>query len=110
MELECWPTEWIHRLQSADETVHPATYVDLMRELSECSAFVGNDSGPGHLAGIIGLPTVILFGPTDPAVWKPLGPRISALRADPPLSFSPDRVFQELSDVLPQSLSPVRAD
>jgi ADP-heptose:LPS heptosyltransferase len=110
VELECWPTEWIHRLQAADETVHPATYVDLLRELSECSAFVGNDSGPGHLAGIIGLPTVILFGPTDPAMWKPLGPRVIALRADPPLSFSPERVFGELSGILPQSLSPVRAD
>ena len=110
VELERWPAEQIHRLQSAEETVHPATYVDLLRELSGCSAFVGNDSGPGHLAGIIGLPSVILFGPTDPAIWKPMGPRVRAFRADPLTSLPVDRVFQELSSGLPQTLSPVRAD
>ena len=110
VELERWPTERIHRMQSAAETVHPATYVDLLRELSGCSAFVGNDSGPGHLAGIIGLPSVILFGPTDPAVWKPLGPRVRGLRGEPLVSLPPDRVFQELSGGLPQTMSPVRAD
>jgi len=110
VELERWSAEQIHRLQSAEETVHPATYVDLLRELSGCSAFVGNDSGPGHLAGIIGLPSVILFGPTDPAIWKPVGPRVRAFRADPLTSLPVDRVFQELSSGLPQTLSPVRAD
>jgi len=110
VELERWPAEWIHRLQSAAETVHPATYVDLLRELSACSAFVGNDSGPGHLAGIIGLPSVILFGPTDPAIWKPLGPRVRTIRCQPLDSLSPDRVIQDLLSGLPQLLSPVRAD
>jgi heptosyltransferase III len=110
VELERWPGESIHRFQSADETVHPATYVDLLRELTHCAAFVGNDSGPGHLAGIIGLPTVILYGPTDPAVWKPLGLRVSAIQADPPFSFAPDRVLHELMAIIPQTLAPVRAD
>ena len=72
VEHERWPAEQICRLQSAAQTVHPATYVDLFQELSRCCAFIGNDSGPGQLAGILGLPSVILFGPTDPAIWKPL--------------------------------------
>jgi heptosyltransferase III len=37
-------------------------------------AFVGNDSGPSHLAAAVGCRTVALFGPTDPAVWAPGGP------------------------------------
>ena len=37
--------------------------------------FIGNDSGPGHLAAITGIPTLALFGPTDPARWRPLGPQ-----------------------------------
>ncbi len=41
--------------------------------LSQCSLFVGNDSGVTHLAAISGVPTVALFGPTDPANWAPLG-------------------------------------
>ena len=37
-------------------------------------ATVGNDSGPTHLAAVVGCPTVAIFGPTDPAVWAPVGP------------------------------------
>lgn len=50
--------------------------------LSACAAYAGNDSGPSHLAAAIGIPTVAIFGPTDPAIWGPRGPRIRILRAD----------------------------
>jgi ADP-heptose:LPS heptosyltransferase len=39
--------------------------------LSSLSAFVGNDSGPRHLAVAVGTPTVTLFGPEDPYEWHP---------------------------------------
>jgi heptosyltransferase-3 len=35
--------------------------------------YVGNDSGITHLAALVGVPVVALFGPTDPANWAPLG-------------------------------------
>jgi ADP-heptose:LPS heptosyltransferase len=35
------------------------------------AAAVANDSGIGHLLGIVGTPLVSLFGPTDPARWRP---------------------------------------
>lgn len=41
--------------------------------LSRCSLFVGNDSGITHMAAALGVPTVAVFGPTDPAVWGPRG-------------------------------------
>ena len=47
--------------------------------LSRSRAFVGNDSGITHLAAYLGCPTVALFGPTDPAVWGPIGRRIHIL-------------------------------
>ena len=37
------------------------------------SAFVGNDSGVSHLAAAAGARGVVIFGPTDPARWRPLG-------------------------------------
>jgi heptosyltransferase-3 len=49
--------------------------------LARCAGYVGNDSGVTHLAGMLGLPTIALFGPTDPALWAPLGPRVTALRS-----------------------------
>jgi len=54
--------------------------------LSESRGYVGNDSGVSHLAAALGVPTVAVFGPTDPAVWAPLGPEVSvvAARGDAP--------------------------
>lgn len=43
--------------------------------------YVGNDSGVTHLAAAWGAPTLALFGPTDPAVWGPLGERTTSLRS-----------------------------
>jgi len=34
--------------------------------ISRCSAFLGADSGPAHLAAALGVPAVVLFGPTSP--------------------------------------------
>jgi len=48
---------------------------DLSRDLRQCGAFIGNDSGITHLAAYLGCPTVALFGPTDPRVWGPIGRR-----------------------------------
>ena len=42
--------------------------------LAESRGYLGNDSGVSHLAAALGVPTVAVFGPTDPAVWAPLGP------------------------------------
>jgi len=38
-------------------------------------AVVGADTGPMHLAGMLGVPGVSLFGPTDSGVWGPVGMR-----------------------------------
>jgi heptosyltransferase-3 len=44
--------------------------------LAGARLFIGNDSGPTHLAAQLGLPTLALFGPTSPALWRPLGPSV----------------------------------
>jgi hypothetical protein len=54
---------------------------DLACRLAAAQVFVGNDSGIGHLAAAVGAPLVSLFGPTDPAVWAPRGPRVQVIRA-----------------------------
>jgi heptosyltransferase-3 len=49
--------------------------------LREAGVYVGNDSGVSHLAAAFGAPVLALFGPSDPAVWAPLGRRVEVLRA-----------------------------
>ena len=49
--------------------------------LERCRLFVGHDSGISHLAAAVGTPCVLLFGPTDPAVWAPANPDVRVLPA-----------------------------
>ena len=39
--------------------------------LAGASFFVGNDSGPAHMAAAFGLPVVVIFGNSNPAIWGP---------------------------------------
>jgi heptosyltransferase III len=82
VELERWPLEQIEAFSRMAEVLRPNSLVELMQCLTGAAAFVGNDSGPGHLAGILGVPTVSIFGPTDPARWKPLGPRVTPVTGE----------------------------
>ena len=80
VEKERWPAATIARLSHFANVVEPQSLVDLLKNVSDARAFIGNDSGPGHLAAIIGVPTVTIFGANDPTRWKPLGPRTQVLR------------------------------
>jgi ADP-heptose:LPS heptosyltransferase len=46
-----------------------------------CSGFIGGDSGPVHIAAALGVPTVALFGPTDPIRTGPLGSQVTVVRS-----------------------------
>lgn len=48
--------------------------------LEKCALFLGHDSGISHIAAAVGIPCVLLFGPTDPAVWAPANEDVSVLR------------------------------
>lgn len=53
---------------------------ELARVFRLCVGIVGNDSGPSHLASAQGLPGVVIFGPSEPTIWGPLGDRSRVLR------------------------------
>lgn len=59
---------------------------ELVAHLGRCRLFLGHDSGISHLAAACGAPSVLLFGPTDPAVWAPPAPRVRVLRRGPALT------------------------
>jgi len=58
----------------------------LMGLIASCDLFIGSNSGPLHIAGALGIPTVSMMGPTDPARFAPRGPADRVVRVDLPCS------------------------
>lgn len=94
--------DW-HVLNDILHARHITSLDSLASELVHARAFVGFDSGPTHLAAQLGLPTLALFGPTDPARWKPIGPLVRILapaKPTPDMSWlSPDVVARAIAQV-----------
>ncbi len=79
------------------QTVSGAPLSEIKRLLATASLFIGNDSGPAHMAAAFGLPVVVLFGPSDPAIWGPWHTSGEALQDPAGIAAIPvDRVLEAL--------------
>ncbi len=56
------------------------TLTQLASILHTCNMFIGNDSGPMHLAAAVGTPTIGLYGPGDPTRFAPIGVACQTIR------------------------------
>jgi len=56
--------------------------------LAEADLLLCNDTGVMHVGAAVGTPLVAVFGPTDPALWKPWGEEFAAVRAEDHLCAS----------------------
>jgi ADP-heptose:LPS heptosyltransferase len=61
----------------------------LAARFARASLYIGNDTGPLHLAAATGCPTVGLYGWSDPAEWAPVGRCVRSVRA-------PDRLLESI--------------
>lgn len=59
---------------------------ELVLRLSRCRLFIGHDSGISHLAAACGVPCLLLFGPTDPALWAPPAPHVRVVHRGPEMT------------------------
>ena len=55
----------------------------LLVALAGADRFIGNDSGPGHLAALLGVPTFTIFGPQLPELFAPQHPRAAWIEGAP---------------------------
>lgn len=92
------------------------TVRELIHELRTCEALLTNDTGTMHLAAFIGVPTISIFGSTEPNWTGPIGSRHHVIRhhvecspcflRECPLDFrcmkeiEPDEVAEAVLDVL----------
>ena len=51
--------------------IRNAPLTEVKNIIAGAQLFVGNDSGPAHIAAAFGVPVVVLFGPSDPVNWSP---------------------------------------
>jgi heptosyltransferase III len=49
----------------------PFSISELIALVSRARLFIGNDSGPAHVAAATGCPAVVIYGQTNPAQWHP---------------------------------------
>ena len=88
VEQERWSTADLERWRNKFGATVVPTLDALRRQLSEASLFVGNDSGPTHLAAQMGVRTIAIFGPTSPRRWAPQGPDVTVLAPTTPTDMT----------------------
>jgi ADP-heptose:LPS heptosyltransferase len=75
VQIVCDPDQRGWWLQGGEKNVAtPSTVAELISLVDHATAFIGNDSGPGHLAAFCGVPTFTIFGPQLPEWFAPLHP------------------------------------
>ena len=100
VEADTWPDQALQRWRQHHSARLLRCPVELYEILSTASGYVGNDSGPTHLAAQLGVPTIALFGPTNPTLWAPRGPRVELIAPPTPRSMdwlSMERVFDAVT-------------
>lgn len=70
------------RLSDTGPILSGLDLLSVFQVLSCADCMIGNDSGICHIAGAMGKNTQVIFGPTNPAHYRPLGPKVSVIRAD----------------------------
>ena len=66
------------------DLVNRTSLKELVAVIAESRALVTNDSGPLHVAAVVGTPVVAIFGPTDPGRTGPYGPGHRVLTGQAP--------------------------
>ncbi|MBI3301075.1 MAG: glycosyltransferase family 9 protein [Deltaproteobacteria bacterium] len=66
--------------RQVSEVEHSLALRQVAALLSRADLYLGNDSGVSHLAGAVGARGVVLFGPTRPQQWRPLGGSLSVIQ------------------------------
>jgi len=76
-ELERFDKAAIKNITSTANCLSNLSLTQVLAILSCADVFLGNDSGITHLAAGLGIKTIAVFGPTNPDVYRPIGPAVT---------------------------------
>jgi len=75
---------------------------ETMGVIAGAKLHLGGDTGTGHIAAAYGVPTVVIYGPTNELQYAPAGSSTLALReGQDPAAVSPERVIEAARQLLP---------
>jgi hypothetical protein len=81
-EAERFSEPAIAQIRAAGKLLTNLSLAEVLGVLGCSWGYIGNDSGITHLAAAVGIRTVVVFGPTEPAIYGPLGPAVTILRSN----------------------------
>lgn len=95
-------------LQECAVVPDPLSVRELIALIAGSRLFVGNDSGPAHLAAATGRPAVVIYGPTNPVQWHPWQTEYRAIHTD--AIFDPKRGDKSLAVRESRSINSIETD
>ena len=101
-EMDKFAHETINILKDTAFCLSGLSLSEVLGLMSCADLFLGNDSGITHLAASLGVKTIAVFGPTNPAIYSPIGPAVTVFKSeDSSFSKKPStKMQQEICDVL----------
>jgi ADP-heptose:LPS heptosyltransferase len=75
VQIACDPDQVAWWQAHGETPACPRTVSELLGHIDRAGVFIGNCSGPGHLAAICGVPTYTLYGPSMHEWFVPLHPQ-----------------------------------
>ena len=82
-ELERFDDEAMQKIEGAGKCVSGVGLTEVMQIIVCADLYIGNDNGITHLAAGLGAQTLAIFSPTDPVLYKPIGPNVTLFTAQP---------------------------
>ena len=93
-------SQWRH----IGQVEHNRSLLQTAALLSRAALYVGNDSGISHLAGAVGARGVVIFGPTQPWQWRPLGGSLIVIHNAAYRTAKPEEAGVALAEIPPETV------
>ncbi|MEM6552571.1 MAG: glycosyltransferase family 9 protein [Planctomycetota bacterium] len=103
VEAQRWEPETLEHWTTQRGAILCRSPLELLDAAANARLFIGNDAGPTHIAALAAIPTLTLFGPTQPSRSAPRGPVTNTLAPPVPQPMdwlTPDAVQTKAQELL----------
>ena len=95
VEMEKFGSERLKKIEKCFKCLIELDLTQVLQVLSCSDVYIGNDSGVSHLAGALGVHSVVIYGVTEPSLYRPIGPKVKVVEAGTSFAKNVSRKTQE---------------